>query len=295
MLTPHHGGTSAGDLAGSRSSFETFRLLLYGKISNMRITTNRQAVLEKAKNYNAKGIATSISFLPVRAYRKEQVGNDINEYLSLFDDIPAHGLNSDVTIKFMQFGALTNTSLIRESLHHLLKKGRETKTRVWFDQELNWIVDDVIDIATEQDAGDVGICFQAYRSRTLKDLERIDGYPVRLVKGFYNDYDIRPWSKVTKNYEMLMDEVAKRSSYPCFATHDLALIEKAKKILKDRDGEIQFFAGVRDKLAEELVREGYKVRIYLPYGQVYQFLWYGFHIFDLPRALQRVLKFKTIR
>jgi proline dehydrogenase len=194
----------------------------------------------------------------------------------------------------MQFGALTNISLVRESLTHLLKKGRETKTRVWFDQELNWIVDGVIDVATEQDPKDVGICFQAYRSRTQKDLERINGYPVRLVKGFYNDYDIRPWSKVTENYSLLMDEVAKRSSYPCFATHDYALIVKAKKILKEQDGEIQFFAGVRDELAEELVREGYKVRIYLPYGQVPQFLWYGFPIFDMPRAIQRVLKFKTI-
>lgn len=188
----------------------------------------------------------------------------------------------------MQFGALTNTLLIRESLKHILTKGRETKTRIWFDQELNWIVDDVIDIATEQDPSDVGICFQAFRSRTLKDLGRAAGYPIRLVKGFYNDYDIRPWSKVTENYSVLMDEVAKQSSYPCFATHDYALIEKAKKILKEKDGEIQFFAGVRDDLASELVKEGYKVRIYLPYGQVFQFLWYGFPIFDMPRALQRV-------
>lgn len=116
-----------------------------------------------------------------------------------------------------------------------------------------------------------------------------------MVKGFYNDYDIRPWSKVAENYSLLMDEVANRSSYPCFATHDYKLIEKAKILLKNREGEIQFFAGVRDELAEQLVKEGYKVRIYLPYGQVFQFLWYGYHMFDVPRALQRVLNFSTIR
>jgi proline dehydrogenase len=195
----------------------------------------------------------------------------------------------------MQFGALTDIALVRDSLTQILKKGANTKTRIWFDQELEGIVDDVVDIATEQNPSDVGICLQAYRSRTLKDLERVNGYPVRLVKGFYNDYDIRPWSKVTENYSLLMDEVVKRSSYPCFATHDYTLIEKAKKILKGRDGEIQFFAGVRDGLAEELVREGYKVRIYLPYGQVFQFLWYGFPLFDMPRAVQRVLHFHKIR
>ena len=260
----------------------------------MHIIKTRKGATEKTKKYNSLGIATSISYLPVRGYRKEDVGDDIAEYLALFDDIRSQGLNADVTIKLIQFGAFSTIELVRENLKHVLKKGRETKTRIWFDQELDWLVDDVIDLATEQSQVDVGVCLQAYRSRSINDVDRVSNLPVRLVKGFYNDYDIRPWKQVTENYSRIMDKLATNSHYPCFATHDYTLIEKAKEILKEKDGEIQFFAGLRDDLAEQLIKEGYKVRIYVPYGRVFRFLWYGMPLFDMPRALQRLMHLPTI-
>lgn len=261
----------------------------------MHITTSRADAIERAKKYNDKGIAVSFSYLPLEACCEEDVQDDVAEYLALFDAITTQGLDADVTIKPTQFGGLRGIEYLREGLQPVLEDSQRTRVRIWFDQEFEILVPDVIAVATEQPVETTGICLQAYRSRTENDVRAVRGFPVRLVKGFYDDYDIRPWSKVTENYKKLMERVAEQSPYPCFATHDIELVEIAKALLQNREGEIQFFSGVRDTLAEQLVAEGYRVRIYVPYGRVIQFLWQGWSTFDMPRALQRLAGVSVIR
>lgn len=260
----------------------------------MKITMTRTQAFERAKGYNAHGIATSLSFLPVRAHSSNDVVDDVREYLEVLEAIPKMSLNSDVTIKLMQFGISHSIELARESVASLTQKANQCGVRMWFDQDLEPFVGEVIALATAQTPHQAGVCVQAYRSRSWNDIDTAHGYPIRLVKGFYNDYDIKPWSAVTENYSKLMDKVAEESSYPCFATHDLNLIEKAKGLLHEKDGEIQFFAGVRDDLAMQLVQEGFKVRMYLPYGKVIKFIMNGLSEFDMPREIQRLLHFKKV-
>lgn len=260
----------------------------------MKITTNRERALKRAKQYNKDGILCSLSFLPVRKHYKLDIEEDINEYLKLFDAINQRSLNSDITIKLMQFGVTEGYDFVKENLKNIFPIATIKSIRIWLDQGLEEFTDDVLNLTNEHEPNTVGVCIQAYRSRSESDIDKVKGYPIRLVKGFYNDYDIHPWAKVTDNYSKLMDIVATKSNYPCFATHDLALIEKAKLLLKNKNGEIQFFAGVRDSLAKQLVTEGYKVRIYVPYGNVTKFIVKGMSEFDLPRELQRLAHFPRI-
>ncbi|MEK7190266.1 MAG: proline dehydrogenase family protein [Patescibacteria group bacterium] len=87
------------------------------------------------------------------------------------------------------------------------------------------------------------------------------------------------------------------SDRPCIATHDLALIEKAKNIIKKqniKNAEIQFSFGIREKLAQELVQEGFKTIIYVPYGNIITYLSKGLFTFDNVRNIQRLLRFRKI-
>ena len=261
----------------------------------MKTTFTREKALERVAAYNEIGISCSLSYLPIRKHKDRNIKKDIREYLALFEEITSRNLDSDVTIKLMQFGVSEGHQFVKRELQDIFEAGAETGIRVWIDQGLAKYVDEVISFTHLHEPGEVGVCLQACRKRTEKDIESVEGYPIRFVKGFYNDYDIHPWSAVTENYKNLMDKVAEYSPFPCYAGHDYHNIDRAKHILKNRQGEIQFFAGVRDTLAPHLLREGFKVRIYVPYGNVGKFILRGLPEFDLPREIQRILHLPTIR
>ncbi len=262
----------------------------------MRTTKSRSEALARTIAYNKQGLSVSISYLPIPSVTSKAVEQTIAEYRLLLSDINEHKLNADVTVKPQQFGTSIGNQTAIDALGKVITMANEKNIRVWLDQELATQTNVMHAAGLASGPKQVGLCIQAFRQRSVSDVKKLAGFPIRLVKGFYKDYDISPWSAVTENYYHLMDDVAKQSPYPCFATHDLHLIEKAKIILADKkdSGEIQFFAGVRDDLVIALAQEGYQVRIYLPYGNVYAFLWYGLPIFDRVRALKRLLGYKVI-
>lgn len=263
----------------------------------MKAAKNISEVLERVKKYNDQGIACSVSYLPVPSFTKWAVRKTFTEYEGLLQKIASEKLDADVTVKPQQFGTNISHKTAVGALTKLVEKANSLHIRVWLDQELRFQIKAMHKVAHESGPDKVGVCVQAFRKRSIDDIEFLTNFPIRLVKGFYYDHDIKPWSKVTANYSRLMDEIAEKSSYPCFATHDFELIEKAKMLLakigKDK-GEIQFFAGVRDDVAAELVTAGYRVRIYVPYGRVWAFMMFGLPIFDRVRALKRILGYKVI-
>lgn len=162
-------------------------------------------------------------------------------------------------------------------------------------------VDITIDIFNElyEKFGNVGICLQTYLKRTTEDAKKLlaKHVPIRLVKGFYSGHDINNWREVTKQFDELMGIALQESSRPCIATHDLTLIEKAKTLIRRdnlRNAELQFFNGVRDKIALELAKQGFNARIYIPYGNILRYLLKGFPTFDNLRHIQRILRFREV-
>lgn len=263
----------------------------------MKAAKNISEVLERVKKYNSQGIACSVSYLPVPSFTKWAIQKNVREYELLLTKIYEYKLDSDVTVKPQQFGTNLSHKTAVNALFKVITTANELGIRVWLDQELRFQIKVMHQAAHQAGPKKVGVCVQAFRKRSAGDVESLAGFPIRLVKGFYYDYDISPWSNVSANYSKLMDIVLEKSAYPCFATHDMDLIEKAQSLLTKigkNNGEIQFFAGVRDDLAAELVKAGYKVRIYVPYGRVFQFMLYGLPIFDRVRALKRILGYKTI-
>ena len=260
---------------------------------------NLTDALKRTKRFNEKGVGTCISFLPIAKTDPKLIKKEVQEYFKVLSTIQQKHLNSEVTVKVHQFGALENPRLAAKAIGDIVKRAHELKCFVWIDMERPATVDFTIEVFEKlyDKHGNVGICLQAYLKRTEGDLTRVlkRHAPVRLVKGFYKWQDVSPWSKVTENFSRLMRPLIEGSSRPCIATHDINLILKAKKImLKNGKGEFQFFHGVRDGLAETLAKEGFRTRIYLPYGNLLRYIFHGFPTFVNIRNIERLLHIRNI-
>ena len=262
---------------------------------------NLNKAISTAEKFNRNGIGTCVSFLPIEKSSPRRIREDVLEYSSVLKIIHNRGLKSEVTVKLHQLGVLDNQQLARQATEKIVECAKVNNSFVWIDMERPSTVDITIDIFNELHArfGNVGICLQTYLKRTTEDAKKllVKHVPIRLVKGFYLEHDINDWHDVTKQFGELMELVMQESSRPCIATHDLTLIEKAKTLIRKNNfqhAEFQFFNGVRDKIALELAKEGFNVRIYIPYGDIFRYLLKGLPTFDNFRHIQRLLRFREI-
>jgi len=261
---------------------------------------NTEQAIHTAKALNNQGVSCSLSYLPVRKNTEEETQQDVIEYFTLIDRIRKEKLDADVTLKLHQFGIYASKSLAERNVAKIVERAHRNKVFVWIDMEGSQTTDDTIAIFQNirKRWNNVGICLQAYLKRTEKDMHHLlkKRVPLRLVKGFYKEHDFK-WSDVTKNYEHLLPYLLQNSSLPAIATHDRKIIAKAKSIIKKhkiKNAEFQFFKGVCDDLAFTLSKEGFKVRMYVPYGHAYSFLLHGLSTFDLYHQAQRMLHLKTV-
>ncbi|MGH9594171.1 MAG: proline dehydrogenase family protein, partial [Bryobacteraceae bacterium] len=131
-------------------------------------------------------------------------------------------------------------------------------------------------IRAAQECGCVRVCVQAYLFRSAADIERLNaaGVPVRLVKGAYREPDSVAFPRkidVDRNYVALMKTLLDRGADPALATHDERIIQEAleyveKRGIRRNSFEFQMLFGIRRDLQQRLVHQGYRVRLYVPYG-----------------------------
>lgn len=264
------------------------------------LTSLKKAVLV-VKKLNSNGISASLSYLPVIARSEIEIVKNVRMYESMLNIIKQEKLDSDVTLKLHQFGVYKSLKRAKTAIAKIVDKAVMLNNFVWIDQERKITVEAAIEIFEEvNNQGNTGLCLQAYLDRTEADLKYIlkQHVPIRLVKGFYKPYDFDSWDKVTQNYDKLLEPLIKDCLRPAIATHDLRLIKKAKALIakygKKETAELQFFKGVRDDLAKRLVEEGFKVRIYVPFGNVLKFLYKGMSTFDNYHHMQRFFGFKKL-
>lgn len=257
---------------------------------------NLEQSLELVQELNQFGVAGSLSHLPTRKNRPEELAHEAQHYRLMLRRIAERRLDADVTLKLHQFGIYADYELSRDFLLEVLAEARRLGLFVWIDMERRPTVDHTIRLYLElrEHHDRLGICLQAYLRRTEQDVEYLlrQDAVIRLVKGFYNDYDIEDWADVTKNYERLMERLIAHGGRYALATHDLDLVARAKDLIRASGGdgaEFQFFRGVRDEEAKELAREGFRSRVYLVHGPLLSFLWDGLPTFDLRRNLKRLL------
>ena len=262
---------------------------------------NTAEVIATAQELLAKGLCVSCSYLPVRKDTPEQVNEDLKEYKHLLDSMQKACMCCDVTLKPHQFGMYGSKQLALRNITAVVKHAKKRGSFVWIDMESHDITDATLEIFQKiyKKYKNCGICLQAYLKRSEDDMHELlkKRVPMRLVKGFYREHEFKNWKEVTQNYEKLMKYLLVHSKRPAIATHDKTLIDKAKPIIKKhklKKAEFQFFKGACDDFAAQLAKEGFTVRLYIPYGHIYSFLWHGWSTFDVSRHMQRIFRAKTV-
>jgi proline dehydrogenase len=243
--------------------------------------------LAVVRELNAKGITASLDLLG------ESVNNDTearaarDEYLGILDRIRAAKLDANVSVKLTAMGLDIDHELCVAIMQDILTRAQDYETFVRIDMESSEYTDTTLKLFEERlyptYKANVGVVLQSYLYRTFADVEHMISLRarVRLCKGAYKEpvKVAYPEKKdVDANYVKCMHELMLKGNYPGIATHDPAMIAEAKRwakaqgITPDRF-EFQMLYGIRRDLQESLVKEGWRVRCYVPFGtQWYPYL-----------------------
>jgi proline dehydrogenase len=227
---------------------------------------------------NAAGVTVALDHLGENTGSPAQARDSAAAYLAALDRIQESGLDANISVKLTAMGLDIAEDLALEEAAKVAARGKEVGAMVGVDMEAHEYVDRTLDIleALKRSYDQVGVCLQAYLYRTRDDLDRLNrlGIPVRLVKGAYREPPEVAYQQkagVDGAFARLLDTLVQRNPYPMVATHDPAMVRLAKTLVashgRDRDSfEFQMLYGVRRDLQQQVVAEGYRLRVYVPYG-----------------------------
>lgn len=207
-----------------------------------------------------------------------------DEYLASIKRIEETGVDTTVSVKLTQLGLAFDKGACIDRLRRLAAEAQAIGTVVEIDMEQSEYVVDTLDVfrGLHADFPDLRLAMQAYLRRTPVDLETMSALKpkVRLVKGAYAEPEAAAYQKrreIDAQYKFLTDWLFERGSDPGIATHDHRLIDHAKAAAQRcHDGrtgfEIQMLYGIRRDLQQSLADQGYRVRVYVPFGSA----WYPY-------------------
>jgi proline dehydrogenase len=232
-----------------------------------------------AQTLNTQGLLVSLDHLGESVTNGAQARAAVGDYLDALEAIAREQVEGNISLKLTQLGLDLSKEMCVAHLRKILERSQELGIFVRIDMESSAYTQRTLEVHRELwDAGfrNVGIVLQAYLYRTAADVERAIelGIQVRLCKGAYLEpgrVAFPDKADVDANYARLLERVLVAGTHPAIATHDERLINRAleiarsERIAPDRfDFEMLF--GVRRDLQLRLVHEGYRVRVYLPYG-----------------------------
>lgn len=242
---------------------------------------------------NARDMLVTLDYLGESVTDEAIAAASRDEILRLLDRIEASNLDANVSVKLSQLGLRIQEQIAMDNLRLILTRAREHDNKIRIDMEESELVDVTLDIyrTLRDDEGfdNVGIVIQSYLYRSDQDVEQLigEGAWVRLCKGAYLEPpDIAYPEKADTDAsfvrltEMMLGEKARKTGvYLGVATHDDKMIEATVKFAKVNDipndfYEFQMLYGIRRDLQAQLVKQGYKLRVYVPYGTA----WYPYFV-----------------
>ncbi len=246
--------------------------------------------IEKAvqcvKNLNEKGIYATMDVLGESITHKDEAVNAKVKCLEVLDTIEKHKLMANLSLKPTQMGLNLDEEFARQQIGEIVEKAKSLNNFVRIDMEDSPYTDKTINLFKKlrNDFDNLGIVVQAYLKRTTSDVITLNKLNTnyRLCKGIY----IEPASIAYKNRQEIRDNylkslelMLKNGNYVGIATHDEYLIDAAYKLIKKMNipkdkFEFQMLLGVREDLRDKINDDGYKIRIYVPFGED----WYPYSI-----------------
>lgn len=236
---------------------------------------------------NDKGITASLDLLGESVTNEREARAAGTAYVAMLDRIHAQGVDANVSVKLTAMGLDISEDLCVDIMHDVLGRAQSLDSFVRLDMESTAYTERTLRLFEDRlyptYKDHVGIVLQSYLYRTASDVERAIQLQcrVRLCKGAYKEPASLAFPQkrdVDANYLKCMQALLEHGNYPGIATHDPELIEAARRFVTERRidrsrFEFQMLYGVRRDLQEQLVRDGYRMRVYVPFGtQWYPYL-----------------------
>jgi proline dehydrogenase len=241
--------------------------------------------VQVAHMLNKQGLQVALDLLGENVTDDKETGAAAQDYINAIDLIERTHVDANISVKLTALGLDISRELCEENLRTVLEQADKQKTFVCIDMEGSDYTEQTVDMTLRMHESfkRVGTVIQSYLYRSRKDLEQLilQGVRVRLVKGAYKEQQPIAYQNkgdVDRNYVQLMMLQLSRGNYPAIATHDEAIIDAACKHVRNHgisksSFEFQMLYGVRRDLQEKLVKQGYNMRVYVPYGsQWYPYL-----------------------
>ena len=233
------------------------------------------------REINAEGCTASFDHLNESVTSAAEAEKEVVEYLNILAKINETGIRSNVSIKLTQFGLGLNPEIAYKNSRSVVEDAHRRGNFVRVDMEDSKVTQATIDVfkrlRDEFGLNDVGIVLQSYLRRTYEDAQELLKLParIRICKGAYNEppeVAFPDKKDVDENYIRVMKLLLSSGIYHGIATHDPKMIE-ATIDFAGREGigkeafEFQMLYGIRRDLQRQLARDGYNMRVYVPYGK----------------------------
>ena len=240
--------------------------------------------IERIKDLNKRGIMATIDILGEEIDQKADALQVVQEYKDVLAAIKKHHLDSNISVKPTHLGLKIDKMFCLENMRAIVKEAEKHQNFVRIDMEDHTCTSDTLEmyLSLKKEFENVGVVIQSYLRRTMDDVRVLVNHHanLRLCKGIYLEPKSLAYKDpaiVNLNFNYALEKLLSNGCYVGIATHDekllwfaLSLIDKLK--LKKEAYEFQMLLGVTEDLRDLLVKEGHRMRIYVPYGEH----WYAY-------------------
>lgn len=255
------------------------------------------------KNLKKHGCCATLDVLGEFITKREEVEPAVQEYLRALDRIQQEKLDSNISVKLTMLGLALDVDFCLDNMRRLVEHARDLGIFVRIDMEDSSCTTDTLNVFSQlrREFDNVGFALQAYMRRSLQDLQtQMQSHKkinVRVCKGIYiepRDIAYQDMTIINQNFNLLVEEALKNGSYVGVATHDEKLVWATYKLINElnlsKDKlEFQMLLGVDEQLRDLIVNDGFKLRVYVPYGRH----WYEYstrRLKENPRVAAAVAK-----
>jgi proline dehydrogenase len=245
-----------------------------------------EQALAVARQLNREGITVTLDHLGESVTSLAEAAEARDVYLRTLDAIHAGGIQGNVSLKLTQFGLDLSYAECLANVEQLVRRAAELGSFVRVDMESSEYVDRTLELVRTLHArhGAVGVVIQAYLYRSKDDIAKLcaEKIRVRLCKGAYLEAPAVAFPQkadVDRSYMELTRQLLTEGVYPAIATHDEAMIGQTRQFVTSKNigrecFEFQMLYGIRRDLQQQLVKDGYGLRLYVPFGKA----WYPYYM-----------------
>lgn len=257
------------------------------KFANRYIAGDKlEDAVNVTRRLNEKGIMTTMDVLGEDVFNRVDATKSKEASIKVLDAIENNKLNGNLSLKLTSMGLKFDFDFCLASLKEILFEAKKRNIFVRIDMEDSSCTDDTIRIYQEakKEFSNVGIVIQTYLHRSYDDVDRLirTGANFRICKGIYIEPEsiaFKSKEEINNSFLRIIRNIFANKTYVGIATHDEKLVEGAYKLIEEfgkrkDEYEFQMLLGVRENLRDKILKDGHRLRVYIPFGTH----WYQYSI-----------------